>query len=126
MELQSPMGIRSNGRINIPVDSCYYFTVIGSPMSSKRIASLIVLIVGIIVIIYAVHSMNRISGAKSEIHTMSEAFSGSSEGRQAGNWMKNKAGQYDVPVMILLVSGIVLTVVGAGVLILGKKKTRRR
>jgi len=91
-------------------------------MSTKKIAGLIALIVGIILIIFSIHSMNRISNAKSGIHSLSESFSGSSAGKEAGNWLQNKAGQYDVPVMVLLIGGIVLTIVGGSVVLFSKKK----
>jgi hypothetical protein len=95
-------------------------------MSAKRITGLIALIVGIILITYSIHSRNRISNAKSEFHSLSQSFSGSSAGKAAGNWLQNEAGQYDVPVMVLLISGIVLTVIGGGAIIFGKRKNRRR
>jgi hypothetical protein len=75
-------------------------------------------------IIFSIHSMNRISGAKSEIHSMMSPFSGSSAGKSTGNMLENKASQYDVPVMVILIGGIVLTVVGGSMALFGKKKKR--
>ena len=93
-------------------------------MSAKRITGLIVLIVGIILIIFSIHSMNRISGAKSGIHSITQPFSGSSSGKTVGTMLEAKVSQYDIPVLVILIGGIVLTVVGASVAAFGKKKRR--
>ena len=93
-------------------------------MSPKRITGLVVLIIGIILIIFSIHSMNRISGAKSGIHSVTQTFSGNSTGKTVGDVLEGKAGQYDLPVMVILISGIVLTVVGGSVVLFSKKKRR--
>lgn len=103
---------------------CVSLSFIEVNMSAKRITGLIVLIVGIILIIFSVHSMNRISNAKGGIHTLTDPFSGSSGGREAGSFLQGEASQYDTTVKVLLIGGIVLTVIGAGVTLFGKKKKR--
>ncbi|HEY2811166.1 MAG TPA: hypothetical protein VGJ00_07260 [Rhabdochlamydiaceae bacterium] len=93
-------------------------------MSTKRIVGCVVLIVGIVLIIFSVYEMNRISRAKGAIHTLSSPFSGSSAGKTAGHVMEGKASQYDTPVMILLIGGIACTVVGGYLVLFCKKKKR--
>lgn len=93
-------------------------------MSAKRITGLVVLIVGIVLIVFSVYSMNRISNAKSGIHSITQPFSGSSGGREAGNFMQGQASQYDTTVRVLLIGGIVLAIIGAGVVLFGKKRKR--
>jgi LPXTG-motif cell wall-anchored protein len=93
-------------------------------MSSKRITGIVVLIIGVVLIIFAVHSMNRISEAKGEIHSLTSPFSGNSVGKTIGGVMGNKAGQYDTTVMMLLIGGIILAVVGGGVVLFCRKKKR--
>ena len=91
-------------------------------MNSKRIAGIVSLIVGVVLIFYSIHLMNRISGAKGEIHTLTSPFSGSSAGRMVGGAMEGKASQYDTTVRVLLISGIVLAVVGGGITLFCRKK----
>lgn len=93
-------------------------------MSTKRIVGFVLLIVGIIAIIYAVHSMNRISSAKSEIQTLASPFSGSSGGRAVGGMLEGKASQYDSTVRMLFIGGIILVVVGGGVVLFSRKRKR--
>jgi drug/metabolite transporter (DMT)-like permease len=91
-------------------------------MSPKRITGIVVLIIGVVLIIFSIHSMNRISSAKSEIHSLTSPFSGNSTGKTIGGMMSNKAGQYDTTVMMLLIGGIVLVVVGGSVALFCRKK----
>jgi hypothetical protein len=93
-------------------------------MSIKRLIGLVILIIGIVLIAFSLHSMNRISKAKGGIRGMKHAFSGSSTGTKIGDAAENKVSQYDTPVMILLISGIILAIVGSSVIIFGKKKKR--
>ncbi len=91
-------------------------------MRSKRKIGFVLMIIGIILIIYSVHSMNRISRAKGEVHGLTSPFSGSSAGRAAGGMMENEASKYDTTVMLLLISGIGLAVVGGGMALFYRKK----
>lgn len=91
-------------------------------MKRKQIIGLLVLILGIVVIIYAVHSMNRIKAAKGEVSTASSMFGGSTAGKAAGGALMGEASKYDTTVMLLLVGGIVLVIVGGATFVLGKKR----
>lgn len=89
---------------------------------SKRLAGIVVAIIGIVLIIYSVYSMNRISEGKAEVHSLTGPFSGSASGRVVGEALGNRASQYDSTVLFLLISGIVLTAAGAGVVFVFRKK----
>jgi hypothetical protein len=81
-------------------------------MKIKQIVSLGVSLLGVILIIYALHSMSRISEAKSEVGSLSKRISDSNIGKMVGGEMKNKASQYDTEVTVLLIGGIALAVAG--------------
>ena len=81
-------------------------------MHIKRIVSLVVAALGVIMVIYAMSSMSRISEAKGNVRSINNAFSGSSAGRMVGSGLSNQASQYDTKVMVLLIAGIVFAVGG--------------
>lgn len=89
-------------------------------MKNKRKIGFIALVIGVGLIGYAVHSMQRIANAKGVVNALSAPFSDNPIGRVAGKEMERKASQYDLPVMILLIGGIAFTTVGA--LCIFKKK----
>lgn len=91
-------------------------------MKRKRIIGIVLFIIGVVLIIYSIHSMNRISAAKGEVNAFKSAFSGNSTGKALGNVMEGKASQYDTIVMVMLIGGIVLAVVGGGVVFMSRKK----
>jgi len=81
-------------------------------MHVKRIVSVVVAAVGVVMIVYAMSSMSRISEAKGNVRSINSAISGNSAGRMIGGGLSGKASQYDTQVMVLLIAGIVLTVGG--------------
>jgi len=83
-------------------------------MNTKRISSLAVCCLGIVLIIYALYSMNRISEAKSTVQRISNRISSSTIGKMMGGEMHKKASQYDTEVTWMLISGIILTLAGGG------------
>jgi uncharacterized protein YjeT (DUF2065 family) len=93
-------------------------------MNSKRITGMVACLVGIVLIIYAVHSMSVISEAKSEVKNMSNQMSGNYVGRRISDDLQSHASQYDTEVKIGLYSGIALVVIGAGLIFFCKKKKK--
>ncbi|HEV7736243.1 MAG TPA: hypothetical protein VGO47_02580 [Chlamydiales bacterium] len=91
-------------------------------MRVKRIVSVVVAAIGVVVIIYAMSSMSRISEAKGNVRSINSAISGSSTGRMIGGGLSSKASQYDTEVMVLLIAGIVLTIGGC----IGAYRFRKR
>ena len=81
-------------------------------MNVKQIISLGVSLLGVILTIYALHAMGRISTAKGEVGSVTRHFSGSTFGKMAGGEMQKQAGQYDTEVTVLLIGGIVLAIGG--------------
>jgi len=91
-------------------------------MNYKRIIGIIVLIIGIGLIGYALHSMKEISDAKSDITTYTGPFSKNPIGKAVEDTLMEKASQYDVEVKWLLIGGITLVVVGGIAIIFGRKR----
>jgi hypothetical protein len=83
-------------------------------MHIKRVVSLAVAVLGVILVIYALSSMRRISDAKGTVKSISSTISGSPVGKAVGSGLSHKASQYDTEVTVLLIVGIVLVVVGCG------------
>jgi hypothetical protein len=87
-------------------------------MNTKRIIGIVVLVIGIIAILYANHQKKRIAEAQGNIEKGTSMFSGSSVGsevgRTVGGAMESKVSSYNAPVMMLMIGGIVLVVIGAG------------
>ncbi|HSX37424.1 MAG TPA: hypothetical protein VLE95_01165 [Chlamydiales bacterium] len=94
-------------------------------MNVKQIVSLVVSLFGVILIIYALHSMGRISTAKSEVSSVSRRISDNTIGKIVGGEMQNQAGQYDTEVTVLLIGGIVLAVTGGYCAYRFRKRRRR-
>jgi len=91
-------------------------------MGYKRIVGSMAALAGIVLIIYAVHSMNVISEAKSQVKNMSNQMSGNYVGKMMSNDMEARASAYDRPVQIGLYTGVALVLLGAGLIFIGRKK----
>ena len=76
--------------------------------------SIAIAVLGIVMVIYAITSMSRISEAKGNVGSISRGISGSKVGRMVSGELSNRASAYDTEVMVLLIAGIVLVVVGGG------------
>jgi len=97
-------------------------------VNKKRIIGIVILIVGIIFIVYANYQKGRIADAEGNVETGKSFFSGSSVGSKVGDVVGGAVGgkisSYKGPVMMLMIGGIVLVVVGAGMALFCKKKRR--
>lgn len=91
-------------------------------MGYKRIVGSIASLVGIALIVYAIHSMSVISNAKAQVKNMSNQMSGNYVGKMMSNDMEARASAYDTPVQIGLYTGVALVIVGAGLIFIGRKK----
>jgi drug/metabolite transporter (DMT)-like permease len=94
-------------------------------VNRKQIAGLLAVVVGVALIVFSVHSMNRISSAKSTLGQVSDFFSDNPMKQAIGGELHKQASKYDTLVQVLFIGGIVLTVVGGCVLIFGCKKNKR-
>ncbi|MBP9842245.1 MAG: hypothetical protein KBC64_07495 [Simkaniaceae bacterium] len=91
-------------------------------MNIKKTVGGIIFILGIVMAIYAIHSMGRISQAKGSINNLTGPFSDRQEGQFANKVLSHEASKYDTDVMILLVTGIIFIVIGGSVALISKKK----
>jgi hypothetical protein len=81
-------------------------------MKAKRIGSIVVAALGVVMMVYAFSAMGRISEAKGKVSSISSMMSGSSGGRMVGKQLSAEASQYDTKVRVLLIAGIAFTIVG--------------
>lgn len=91
-------------------------------MKNKLIAAMVVLVIGIVMIFYAVHSMNRISSAKGAVNLINKPLSLNPYSEKVGGMLESQASQYDTPVRLLLIGGILLVVIGGGAALYLRKK----
>jgi hypothetical protein len=85
-------------------------------MNVKKVVSIVVAVLGIVMVVYAIHSMRRISDAKGTVSSINSSIGGSSAGRMVGQKLSSEASQYDTKVRVLLIAGLVFTVAGCGAL----------
>jgi hypothetical protein len=81
-------------------------------MNIKRLAYFAAIILGLIMVIYSLSAMRRISSAKGKASSMGSALSNSSVGRFMSGKLSEEASQYDTKVLMLLIAGSILVVVG--------------
>ena len=91
-------------------------------MNIKKMIGAFLFVLGIIMAIYAIHSMGRIKHAKESINQATGLFGDRKEAKFANKALTHEASQYDRDVMILLIAGIVFVVVGSGLALFSKKK----
>lgn len=91
-------------------------------MNIKKMAGVCIFVLGIIMAIYAVHSMGRINHAKGSINQATGIFGDRKEAQFANKALTHEASQYDTDVMILLIAGIGFIVIGGGLALFSKKK----
>ena len=86
-------------------------------MNRKQVIGIVVALVGVFLIGYAINSMQEVAEAKGTIdkvqHYISRSTTWNSIVEFFGGKAHHKASEYDVPLLIMLISGIVLTVAGA-------------
>ncbi len=91
-------------------------------MKTKRIAALVLIVVGIIVLLLALYARSRVSEAKESVSKSSGLFSDNPVNKQITGALQGKISAYDAPIMIALIGGVVLCLVGAGTLVFFRKK----
>ena len=93
--------------------------------------SLAILATGIFLICYAIHSLNKIAQAKGFESDVDEFFHHNPSTWNPlieffGGKAQEELSKYDVPVLIMLVSGIVLTVIGGVAIVSYCKETSNK
>lgn len=91
----------------------------------KIVLSIIILIAGIAMLIFAVRSMGTIADAKSQVQNMSQEMSNSMVGKRVSGSMMSSASQYDTQMKVGLYIGIGLIVIGGALTVFFFKKKKR-
>ena len=93
-------------------------------MNRRQIISLVILVAGIAMIVFALHAMGEISSAKGSINSATGHIK-NAYGAMANTILEGEASKYDIEVRWIFIGGIVLAVVGGGMLFFGRKKKKR-
>jgi ascorbate-specific PTS system EIIC-type component UlaA len=91
-------------------------------MNFKQIIGLILIIIGAIVLIYALYARSRVSEVKKEIGKSSGLFSDNPVNKQIGQALEKKVGSYDMPIMVGMIGGIVLVIIGVGTMVYCRRR----
>jgi len=96
-------------------------------LKQKRVLSLIVLILGIGLMLFANYEMNRVANAKGAIDQFTGFFNNSSGiwdpvVKFFGGKAHDEASKYDTTLKILMISGIIMVVAGISGLIFYRKR----
>jgi hypothetical protein len=92
-------------------------------MKVKKVIGGLIFILGIVMVIYSIHSMQRINQAKGDINSLTGPFGDKKGAKYANKALTSQASKYDTDVMILLVSGIVCVALGGSVALMAKKRS---
>ncbi len=90
--------------------------------SKKKLAGLVVLLAGVVLFIFAKYEQHRVGNAKSSVSRGTSMFSGNAVGSAVGGVVEGKLSEYDTPLKLCEIGGLVLIVLGAGVLYFARKK----
>lgn len=97
-------------------------------MTLKRFLGWILLVVGILLVIIALHAMHKISEAKNVSQDITNFFEHNPDWNPIikffGGKAQEKISAYDVPAMLTLISGIILTLLGTIMAIIYRKQHR--
>ncbi len=91
-------------------------------MKKKKIVGLILLVIGVIVLIYALYARNRVDEIKGEVNRGTSMFGNNPVNRGISSAMDAKLGSYNAPILIGTIGGIALIVIGGGMILLNRKK----
>jgi hypothetical protein len=90
--------------------------------SKKKVAGLVVLLAGVVLFIFAKYEQHRVGDAKSMVGKGTSLFSGSAVGNTVGGVLEGKVSQYDTPLKVCEIGGIILVILGAGIFYFSRKK----
>ena len=96
----------------------------------KQLVGVSLFIVGVVLISIAIHAMKKIADAKNLSHDISNFFEHNPSWNPIIKFFGGKAqeriSQYDTPVMLTLISGIVLIVIGVIIFMHYRKNTSKQ
>lgn len=89
---------------------------------TKKITGLILIIIGALALIISLYARGRVSEIKGEINKGSSLFSKNPINKQISGSMVKQASAYDTRIMWGMIGGVVLIVVGAGTIVLSRRR----
>jgi hypothetical protein len=90
--------------------------------SRKKFIGFVALIAGVVLFIFAKYEQHRVGSSKEMVGRGTSMFSGNAVGNSVGGYVQGQLGQYDTPLKLCEIGGLVLIVLGAGVLYFSRKK----
>jgi hypothetical protein len=90
--------------------------------SKKKSIGLVVLLAGVVLFFYARHEQNRVGNAKEMFSRGTSMFSGNAINDSVGGAVEANLSQYDTPLKLCAIGGIILIVVGASTFLCSCKK----
>lgn len=91
-------------------------------MHPKRITGLVAIIIGVIVLIFALYARGRVAEARGEVGRGSSFLPNNAVGKGISGALEGKLSAYDIPIMLGMVGGAILIVVGAGLMYRYRRK----
>lgn len=99
-------------------------------MNLKQILGLVASALGVFLIIYSIHSMQEITEAKNFVDGITNFFTHNPTWNPIvtffGGKAQEKISKYDLPVLLMLISGIILVILGPIITIIYKSKEKKR
>ena len=90
--------------------------------SRKKVIGFVALLAGVVLFIFAKYEQHRVGSAKALFGRGTSMFSGNAVGSTVGGMVQGRLSAYDTTLLLCEIGGVVLIVLGAGVLYLGRKK----
>ena len=91
-------------------------------MKRRKIISLVLVLLGVIVFLFAMYAKNRVMNARESISETSGLFPHNPISEGVGKALEHKVGAYDTPILIGLIGGVALIVIGVGFYFSGRKR----
>ena len=90
--------------------------------TKKKYAGVVVLLAGVLLFVFAKYEMHRVGDAKASYSRGTSMFSGNAVSNAVGGYVEGRLSQYDTPLKLCEIGGIILIILGAGILYLNRKK----
>ena len=90
--------------------------------SRKKVIGVVALLAGVVLFIFAKYEQNRVGSAKETVGRGTSMFSGNAAGSAVTGVINNELSQYDTPLKLCEIGGLILIVLGAGVIYFARKK----
>ncbi len=91
-------------------------------MKARKIISIVLVLVGVFLFLFAIYAKNRVMEVKKSIHSSSGLLPDNAINQEIGKALEKKISSYDVPILWGMIGGIVFIVVGVGTFVYGKKR----